>query len=277
MLPAEGAQHFDKHAEATQSFNGAAGCYPRKAPKPRKAAQPRYGLQWGRGLLPAEGERHPSKPSEHVGASMGPRVVTRGRNAVVCALAVRQRASMGPRVVTRGRLMILRNTVVSGAASMGPRVVTRGRLDLRAYAIGAPTVLQWGRGLLPAEGPTIDVDCESASRFNGAAGCYPRKDRQSQTFRSSHGDASMGPRVVTRGRMQQRQHSTPAILTASMGPRVVTRGRFRWLDRVHPPVVLQWGRGLLPAEGSRFSISVVMLFSLQWGRGLLPAEGTMGA
>ena len=58
-----------------------------------------------------------------------------------------------------------------------------------------------------------------------------------------------------------------------MGPRLVSRGRTVISAKHLLHSSLQWGRGLLAAEGSALLASIARGEALQWGRGLLAAEG----
>ena len=55
LLPAEGVVVGLRRASRCIGFNGAAGCYPRKAKYRILNVAALRPLQWGRGLLPAEG------------------------------------------------------------------------------------------------------------------------------------------------------------------------------------------------------------------------------
>ena len=57
-----------------------------------------------------------------------------------------------------------------------------------------------------------------------------------------------------------------------MGPRVNARGNFLITAAAVIVGVLQWGRGLMPAEMYSLDPMVSLLLALQWGRGLMPAE-----
>ena len=59
--------------------------------------------------------------------------------------------------------------------------------------------------------------------------------------------ASMGPRALARGN-RRTVHLLECRLLASMGPRALARGNLDKLVAVRLKIVLQWGRGLSPAE-----------------------------
>ncbi len=95
-------------------------------------------------------------PSHIVGvllASMGPRLVGRGKRRLAMVAAVAELASMGPRLVGRGKQSTMSWTRDDTVASMGPRLVGRGKA-----------------------GPT-DVHPLTFHRFNGAASCGTRKEK----------------------------------------------------------------------------------------------------
>ncbi len=180
-------------------FNGAAARQPRKRPaeptERMKEAELQWGrgssaaetggykyrqrirlrLQWGRGSSAAEtwgkGEEGDTLP-----ASMGPRLVSRGNDSIVCnALTIA--ASMGPRLVSRGNLDGGRDAGDLHRASMGPRLVSRGNAEL---------VLTVDLAGLASMGPRL------VSRGNwGWPSSMPRTIR-----------ASMGPRLVSRGNLR---------------------------------------------------------------------------
>ena len=86
--------------------------------------------------------------------------------------------------------------------------------------------------------------------------------------------ASMGPRLVSRGNRVTNGHLKVGNSSASMGPRLVSRGNVIRSDRtLIPKYSLQWGRGLLAAEMSPGTVAERRYVDmLQWGRGLLAAE-----
>ena len=113
---------------------------------------------------------------------------------------------------------------------MGPRLVSRGK---RAYESQSYTVerLQWGRDLLVAESAGLD------DQIHCIASC-----------------ASMGPRLVSRGKVDNDFHVFHDYL-ASMGPRLVSRGKASRCFAPALALMLQWGRDLLVAERRGFGIT----------------------
>ena len=159
------------------SFNGAAAWWPRKAARATPTACTGGRLQWGRGLVAAEGSYGDGRLRALANASMGPRLGGRGRFAGIGAylagvarfngaaawwprkggrrVPVRPRlpiASMGPRLGGRGRMPWRSGppwtlSRFNGAAAWWPRKVV-----LRFNEGQAAAWLQWGRGLVAAEG-----------------------------------------------------------------------------------------------------------------------------
>ena len=82
----------------------------------------------------------------------------------------------------------------------------------------------------------------------------------------------MGPQLDSCGRILA-QGRFLLGLEASMGPQLDSCGRPMerkvrpWRD------VLQWGRNLIVAEGSRIKTRIKTSPKLQWGRNLIVAEG----
>ena len=84
--------------------------------------------------------------------------------------------------------------------------------------------------------------------------------------------ASMGPQFNPCGRFGH-PFSSRTIAEASMGPQFNPCGRRDAAYLLQPPRMLQWGRSLIPAEGSLAFWAPVFFPELQWGRSLIPAEG----
>jgi hypothetical protein len=99
----------------------------------------------------------------------------------------------------------------------------------------------------------------------------PLRYLASASFAAEYDDASMGPRLVSRGNGCH-FGSFNAIYIASMGPRLVSRGNVEEENKRLRELLLQWGRGLLAAEITLYSLTVSLYLKLQWGRGLLAAE-----
>ena len=159
-------------------------------------------LQWGRGCSAAEGTDSGGLATVGRYASMGPRLFSRGRLRLPrSAMIAAAMASMGPRLFSRGRsrkFFFLRFHLESfnGAAAVQPRKEPNFCPSLRPFGR-----LQWGRGCSAAEGA-----------------CFTRWRLR------RHIDASMGPRLFSRGRGGFGGRGGVGRL-ASMGPRLFSRGR----------------------------------------------------
>ncbi len=208
-------------------------------------------LQWGRVLWDAER------------SNTSCRVAPPGRS-------FNGAASCGTRKVRRVSASAAHNSRFNGAASCGTRKadphywVLRllvwlqwGRVlwDAESPSGCCPCPrehrLQWGRVLWDAERPLVDsVGTLGSSSFNGAASCGTRKEVQQ--IREAHDAvASMGPRLVGRGKVSTfiRAACCPS---ASMGPRLVGRGKNVFSLFATITLMLQWGRVLWDAESPLF-------------------------
>ncbi len=146
-----------------------------------------------------------------------------------------QSASMGPRLVGRGKAVVLGkgNTRVfsfNGAASCGTRKdILSEEFPIPAHGFnGAASCgtrkdntatsyyqirlrLQWGRVLWDAERSSGSNSTHSISpSFNGAASCGTRKGLEALETKANAYQASMGPRLVGRGKTFSR------IMTCSL-------------------------------------------------------------
>ena len=133
------------------SFNGAAGSHQRKGMTVRGVDADCHCFNGAAGSHQRKGVRVKWRGLEEVHASMGPLVLTSGRQDGGLWTRWCRFASMGPLVLTSGRL-----------------------LELLGRDVGQPA-LQWGRWFSPAEGGLPRCLCTSASCFNGAAGSHQRK------------------------------------------------------------------------------------------------------
>ncbi len=96
--------------------------------------------------------------------------------------------------------------------------------------------------------------------FNGAASCGTRKGRRGPAAQNPQRRASMGPRLVGRGKNHLLCHIR-SIIIASMGPRLVGRGKIRNPVFTTPIFQLQWGRVLWDAESGACLYSPSVLSS----------------
>src|SRR6266705_20746 len=113
------------------------------------------GLQWGHASSRVETRGLAGWCVCIPGASMGPRVFTRGNYLVEFDFRFNLRASMGPLVFTRGNVRVKLNRGQEKNASMGPRVFTRGNSGLWRYESGEINALQWGHASSRVETSTV--------------------------------------------------------------------------------------------------------------------------
>ncbi len=76
-------------------------------------------LQWGRDLLVAESSVLPLHGGLVRSASMGPRLVSRGKSGVLRGPVRRCGASMGPRLVSRGKSPLVSNAATFSSSFNG--------------------------------------------------------------------------------------------------------------------------------------------------------------
>ncbi len=253
-------------------FNGAAAFQPRKCPSSSSPGSGRSLLQWGRGFSAAE----------MAGDELASHVVTL--------------ASMGPRLFSRGNGRLHHGRVPAGVASMGPRLFSRGNIGRGQTALLIRGMLQWGRGFSAAEMPSGSVSYAlTRSRFNGAAAFQPRKCGPFLAVSVTITQASMGPRLFSRGnpgrsrtpsaafRLQWGRGFSAAEIArarqlsaadddASMGPRLFSRGNTAIVSASDSLDWLQWGRGFSAAEIPCLAERPRQNYKLQWGRGFSAAE-----
>ena len=135
-------------------------------------------------------------------------------------------ASMGPQLDSCGRSQALPGAPGPGPASMGPQLDSCGRSPAQAGAPGSTR---------PASmGPQLD-SCGRQVVCAAIAGAA---------------SASMGPQLDSCGRCR-RCPCQGRVHVASMGPQLDSCGRFPLGGRRDGRVMLQWGRNLTVAEGTR--------------------------
>ncbi len=183
------------------------------------------------------------------------------------------RASMGPRVFTRGNGRRGSRRYARGSASMGPRVFTRGNSSIFSFDSSSLKALQWGHASSRVETSARAPAAAPVIRFNGATRLHAWKQiagggRQGGYYRlqwghassrvetqslagstTAWGNASMGPRVFTRGNTVI-ESAADYRDRASMGPRVFTRGNREWSVRILYSRLLQWGHASSRVETS---------------------------
>ena len=177
---------------------------------------------------------------------------------------------MGPRLFSRGMSRNVKKNHRMIDASMGPRLFSRGmEIDLDPKYAGW---LQWGRDFSAAECVFYIHDHCVQGRFNGAATFQPRNGLHDRVSQMGHRDASMGPRLFSRG-MHVVAYSKHPGPVASMGPRLFSRG----MVLSGPGTVADCGASMGPRLFSRGMISSQMspnasATTLQWGRDFSAAE-----
>ena len=208
-------------------------------------------------------------------ASMGPRLLSRGVAGRAGGGRDAGKASMGPRLLSRGvvfgpPLPASRFPGFNGAAASQPRsfreLCRRLLTPLRFNGAAASQPRSWEfhgwhGGILScfngaaASQPRSSEDAIGRERrlpgFNGAAASQPRSSSKLLAWVTLFCDASMGPRLLSRG--VARSCKRPAT----------------WHGR------LQWGRGFSAAEFGRGEPPPSKLVRLQWGRGFSAAELTI--
>ena len=212
--------------------------------------------------------------TRRVGASMGPRLFSRGRRhaeTLYCGCVELQwgrgsSAAEGTRTLTGcsicrtlqwGRGSSAAEGVADPVrrlpgvrASMGPRLFSRGR-SLGQREAKASTPLQWGRGSSAAEGRPASGACRFARRsFNGAAALQPRKaswERPPSGIPAGfNGAAALQPRKAAGESVaagKDKSFNGAAALQPRKGVPLCRFSSIGW-------VLLQWGRGSSAAEGT---------------------------
>ena len=84
--------------------------------------------------------------------------------------------------------------------------------------------------------------------------------------------ASMGPRLVSRGKPVRNRKGKEILLPLQWGRDLLVAERLREGVKANAVSMLQWGRDLLVAESSRPNSIPISARLLQWGRDLLVAE-----
>ena len=165
--------------------------------------------------------------------------------------ARRRPASMGPQLDSCGRTKMSDVLRRAGFASMGPQLDSCGRSAAAEKNSPLPQ-LQWGRNLIVAEGLQRSVPARhvfGASMGPQLDSCGRQDGRPPPQQAGYH--ASMGPQLDSCGR-QFRVGYHKRLYQASMGPQLDSCGRCRIHQAVCNQIrLLQWGRNLIVAEGTR--------------------------
>ena len=216
------------------------------------------------------------------GASMGPRPFGRGRLLLAFQRFSRlmSRASMGPRPFGRGRrrhvlqaqnprvplqwgrdLSVAEGWRAASCCSPWPRRFngaatfrSRKEPNNRLYQ-AAGSLLQWGRDLSVAEGSGAHTKRPAGRPLQWGRDLSVAEGRRRPQPVDAKRRASMGPRPFGRGRKVE-YHRHRRNQGASMGPRPFGRGRHVRAAADLARRLLQWGRDLSVAEGSRGSPAI---------------------
>ncbi len=279
------------------SFNGAVASQPRKGPPVRGDARDGEGLQWGRGFSATEGSRGTWGSTSVLTASMGPWLLSHGRDPSDREDESACEASMGPWLLSHGRgpprgRSRTNTRCFNGAVASQPR---KGFFSL--FRRFASIRLQWGRGFSATEGvdgtgtPTSLGTLQWGRGFSATEGPAPL----GKAPRGGH--ASMGPWLLSHGR-GRRVVEGQRPRSASMGPWLLSHGRTHFPRGISGRLQASMGPWLL-SHGRDQSTSVerlsksasmgpwllshgrVATFSgawskdtlLQWGRGFSATEG----
>ena len=160
-------------------------------------------------------------------ASMGPRLLRRGRaRSGWASCCCRRSASMGPRLLRRGRTPAALAALVEGGQRFnGAAAVTPRKVRYREGKDRNRASLQWGRGCYAAEGATADTaPCSRPDSFNGAAAVTPRKEKPVK-LELSRAVRFNGAAAVTPRKGMEAAAGGAMLTHASMGPRLLRRGR----------------------------------------------------
>ncbi len=233
----------------TSSFNGAAALQPRKVARVQGVNALRSSFNGAAALQPRKAKGHDRRRPRR-GASMGPRLFSRGRgeadvNHVLCDTLQWGRGSSAaegkPLALTPARLHSF-----NGAAALQPR--KDGIASGHRCGLGP---LQWGRGSSAAEGSAATSKTRgSGTCFNGAAALQPRKESgaKGRGCRKScfNGAAALQPRKAPT------TSGVTCPTTGFNGAAALQPRKVEAMRRQRPSSdALQWGRGSSAAEGGR--------------------------
>ena len=235
------------------SFNGAATLQPRKLRDRVDLLQLLWQLQWGRDSSAAEMQKLQIKKSQRWALQWGRDSSAAEIRSWLGRIASRLGASMGPRLFSRG------NPAASTSWRCRPKKLQWGR-DSSAAEMGLSwsgplpfSSLQWGRDSSAAEITSNTGFMHPPRCFNGAAALQPRKCSCQAKFRCQATTASMGPRLFSRGNEYARESPWEKgslqwgrdSSAAEISPALISRGASGHL--------LQWGRDSSAAEISSCS------------------------
>ena len=207
----------------------------------------------------------------------------------------------GPRLLRRGRTPAALAALVEGGQRFnGAAAVTPRKVRYREGKDRNRASLQWGRGCYAAEGATADTaPCSRPDSFNGAAAVTPRKEKPVK-LELSRAVRFNGAAAVTPRKGMEAAAGGAMLTHASMGPRLLRRGRrstrtmrrttrsmrFNGAAAVTPrkapprraapraPGRFNGAAAVTPRKAYPRSRSVPTNRWLQWGRGCYAAEGS---
>ena len=132
-------------------------------------------------------------------------------------------ASMGPRVFTRGNPVLRKAFWPSWFSFNGATRLHAWKPRLATFASRAASSLQWGHASSRVETARTRATPEENKMASMGPRVFTRGNRKMHIPDVRSPEASMGPRVFTRGNAVRSITSTTRY-SASMGPRVFTRG-----------------------------------------------------
>ena len=229
------------------------------------------------------------------GASIGPRLFSRGKSFTGPSCDSLTTASIGPRLFSRGKprsrnpLPIVvqlqlgrgfsaaessRLDGVGGPwhASIGPRLFSRGKLDYGRSSPGRQHRFNWAAAFQPRKATDKVTVCRAFHGLQLGRGFSAAESSRLRRYLAVDGLASIGPRLFSRGKYV----GWPGMLEDPLG--------FNWAAAFQPRKAtgphttsdawtrLQLGRGFSAAESCIFSLRVSIGWSLQLGRGFSAAE-----
>ena len=180
-------------------------------------------LQWGRGCSAAEGKRQsgilPLGLRFNGAAAVQPRKAMES-----CAHRCMEGASMGPRLFSRGRNDADPARTADHGASMGPRLFSRGRSARKRRRVEKTSGFNGAAAVQPRKANTAWKPFTIIACFNGAAAVQPRKVGSNLHDAAEYLTLQWG-RGCSAAEGALYPKSWIAVMTASMGPRLFSRGR----------------------------------------------------
>jgi len=132
---------------------------------------------------------------------MGPRLISRGKLALRLGDILLQFASMGPRLISRGKCNRGGGGFDFCLASMGPRLISRGKHCMAHLSWVYRRSFNGAAADQPRKVDNQSTQRAHQRRFNGAAADQPRKGYIVRLSVRAAVTASMGPRLISRGKV----------------------------------------------------------------------------